>query len=66
VIDTAIWCRRKADESEGSPFVFVSERGAPLTAPGFSRMVERVVRSAGLAVKAHARMLHHACGYVRV
>ena len=28
-------------EDFASPFVFVSERGAPLTAPGFSRMVER-------------------------
>jgi hypothetical protein len=24
-----------------SPFVFVSERGAPITAAGFSRMIER-------------------------
>jgi integrase len=31
--------------SPGSPFVFVSERGAPLTAAGFSRMVERASRS---------------------
>lgn len=47
--------------SPGSPFVFVSERGAPLTAAGFSRMVERA--GAELAVKAHAHMLRHACGY---
>jgi type 1 fimbriae regulatory protein FimB/type 1 fimbriae regulatory protein FimE len=33
--------RRHQRESAKSPFVFVSERGAPLTAPGFSRMVER-------------------------
>src|SRR6516162_9685783 len=33
--------RRHQRESAGSSFVFVSERGAPLTAPGFSRMVER-------------------------
>src|SRR5437764_10490070 len=33
--------RRHLRESEKSPFVFVSERGAPLSAPGFSRMVER-------------------------
>jgi hypothetical protein len=28
-------------DSDGSPFIFVSERGAPVTAVGFSRMVER-------------------------
>jgi type 1 fimbriae regulatory protein FimB/type 1 fimbriae regulatory protein FimE len=43
--------------------VFVSERGAPLTAPGFSRMVERAACSARPGIKAHAHMLRHACGY---
>jgi integrase len=55
--------RRHKRETEGSPFVFVSERGAPLTAPGFSRMVERAAASARLGIKAHAHMLRHACGY---
>jgi integrase len=55
--------RRHQRESEGSPFVLVSERGAPLTAPGFSRMVERAAVSARLGIKAHAHMLRHACGY---
>jgi len=43
--------------------VFVSERGAPLSAPGFSRMVERAGRAAKLGIKVHAHMLRHACGY---
>jgi site-specific recombinase XerD len=43
--------------------VFVSERGAPLTGPGFSRMVERAAASARLGIKAHAHMLRHACGF---
>lgn len=55
--------RRHQRESPTSPFVFVSERGAPLTAPGFSRMVERTAVAAGLGIKAHAHMLRHACGY---
>jgi integrase len=55
--------RRHQRESEGSPFVFVSERGAPLTAPGFSRMVERAAVAARFGIKAHAHMLRHACGY---
>ncbi len=55
--------RRHQRESAKSPFVFVSERGAPLSAPGFSRMVERAAIVAKLAIKAHAHMLRHACGY---
>ena len=55
--------RRHQRETMKSPFVFVSERGAPLSAPGFSRMVERAAMVAKLAIKSHAHMLRHACGY---
>jgi site-specific recombinase XerD len=55
--------RRHQRESPTSPFVFVSERGAPLSAPGFSRMVERAAVVTDLGIKAHAHMLRHACGY---
>jgi integrase len=55
--------RRHQRESPSSPFVFVSERGAPLSAPGFSRLAERAVAAADLGIKAHAHMLRHACGY---
>lgn len=46
-----------------SPFVVVSERGAPLTAPGLSRMVARVGVAAKLGVKVRAHMLGHATGF---
>lgn len=57
--------RKHQRASPGGPgaFVFVSERGAPLSAPGFSRMVERAGRAAELGIKVHAHMLRHACGY---
>jgi integrase len=55
--------RKHQRENERSPFVFTSERGAPLSAPGFSRMVERAGRAAKLGIKVHAHMLRHACGY---
>jgi site-specific recombinase XerD len=45
------------------PFIFVSERGAPLSAPGFSRMIELGAAVAKLGIKAHAHMLRHACGF---
>jgi integrase len=48
--------RRHQRESAASPFVFVSERGAPLSAPGFSRMIERAAVAADLSIKAHATM----------
>jgi integrase len=55
--------RRLQRESEPSPFMFVSERGAPFSTAGFGRMVERTAASARLKIKAHAHMLRHACGY---
>jgi integrase len=54
---------RHQRESPESPFVFVSERGAPLSAPGFSRMVERAGVVANLGIKVHAHMLRHATGF---
>ena len=55
--------RKHQREASRSAFVFVSERAAPLSAPGFSRMVERAGRAAKLGIKVHAHMLRHACGY---
>jgi site-specific recombinase XerD len=55
--------RRHQREAPSGAFVFTSERGAPLSAPGFSRMVERAGREAKLGIKAHAHMLRHACGF---
>jgi integrase len=55
--------RRHQRESPGSPFLFASERAAPLSAPGFSRLVERAAETADLGIKAHAHMLRHVCGY---
>jgi len=55
--------RRHQWESPQSPFVFVSERGAPLSRLGFARMVERAAAASKLKIKAHAHMLRHACGF---
>ena len=55
--------RRHQRESVKSAFAFVSERGAPLSTPGYSRMVERAWRAAKLGIKVHAHMLRHACGH---
>jgi type 1 fimbriae regulatory protein FimB/type 1 fimbriae regulatory protein FimE len=44
-------------------FVFMSERGSPLSTAGFARLVERAGAEAGLGLKVHPHMLRHACGY---
>ena len=46
-----------------SQFVFVSERGAPLSTEGFSRLLQRAAVAAGLTIKVHPHMLRHACGF---
>jgi integrase len=55
--------RRHKRESAPSRFVFVSERGAPLSAEGFNRMVKRAGVAMNLGIKVHAHMLRHACGF---
>jgi integrase len=55
--------RRLQREAPTSPFVFVSERGAPFSTAGFARMVGRAADMAGLEIKAHPHMLRHACGF---
>jgi integrase len=55
--------RLQREQEPKSPFVFTSERGAPFTAAGFARMVERAGTEAKLGFKAHPHMLRHACGY---
>ena len=47
-----------------SPFVFVSERGAPFTVSGLQKMVERAGIEAKMPFKVHPHMLRHAAGYV--
>ena len=46
-----------------SPFIFVSERGAPFTVSGFAKLVERAGIEAKLPFKVHPHMLRHATGY---
>jgi integrase len=50
-------------EAPRSSYVFVTERGAPFTVPGFNWLVKRAGVRAGMAFQVHAHMLRHACGY---
>jgi site-specific recombinase XerD len=55
--------RRLRREAPVSPFMFLSERGAPFTTAGFARMLERAALSAAFDIKVHPHMLRHACGF---
>jgi integrase len=46
-----------------SPFVFVSERGAPFSVSGLQKLVERAGITAKMPFKVHPHMLRHATGY---
>lgn len=45
------------------PYVFSSERKAPLTPDAIRKIIGRAGKEAGLLFSAHPHMLRHACGY---
>ena len=55
--------RLQREQDPASPFVFVSERGAPFSTAGFGRMIERAGETAKLGFPAHPHMLRHAAGF---
>ena len=56
--------RLQREQGSRSPFIFVSERGAPFTVSGLQKLVERAGIEAKLPFKVHPHMLRHATGYV--
>jgi integrase len=46
-----------------SPFIFVSERGAPFTTSGLAKLIERVGIEAKMPFKIHPHMLRQSTGY---
>ena len=55
--------RLRREARTPSPYVFVSERGAPLSVAGYQRMVARAGEAAGFSFLIHSHMLRHSCGY---
>ena len=55
--------RRLQREQEPGRYVFMSERGAPMSPVGFRRMLERLGKAARMAFGVHPHMLRHACGF---
>ena len=54
---------RKLKATSTSPFVFVSERGGPLSPDMIAPIVERAAEVAELRFHVHPHMLRHATGY---
>jgi type 1 fimbriae regulatory protein FimB/type 1 fimbriae regulatory protein FimE len=55
--------RRLQRDYPASPYVFVTERGGPMTDSNVRKMIARVGREAALPFPVHPHMLRHACGY---
>jgi site-specific recombinase XerD len=54
--------RIRREQPAGTRHVFLSERGAPLSANGFFKTLSRAAESIGMA-DVHPHLLRHACGF---
>jgi integrase len=55
--------RLQRESSVKSLYVFVSERGAPLSVAGYQRMVAKAGKAAKFPFLVHSHMLRHSTGY---
>ena len=55
--------RRLQRDYSQTPYVFVTERGGPLTTDTARKIVARAGRAAGLAFPTHPHMLRHSTGF---
>ena len=55
--------RLKRETETPSPYVFVTERGGPLTTDTLRKLVQRAGQTARLPFPVHPHMLRHACGF---
>jgi integrase len=58
--------RRLKKEQEPSRYVFMSERGSPITTDSFLKLVRRLGEAAGFDFALHPHMLRHSAGHVLV
>ncbi len=55
--------RRLQRDDSDSPYLFVTERGGPLTTATVRKIVARAGKAAKIGLAVHPHMLRHACGY---
>jgi type 1 fimbriae regulatory protein FimE len=55
--------RKLRRESPNEAYVFVTERGGPMSTIGFHHLIQRLGEAAKMPFSLHPHMLRHACGY---
>jgi len=55
--------RLQREQPEGSRYLWVSERGGPMSTAAIAKLVERLGAQVLPDLKIHPHMLRHACGY---
>src|SRR5437660_11411188 len=55
--------RLQREQEQPGRYVFMSERGAPMSAVGFRRIITRLGAAAKMPFQIHPHMLRHACGF---
>ena len=55
--------RKLRRESPTQTYVFVTERGGPMSTIGFHHLIQRLGQAAKMPFPLHPHMLRHACGY---
>jgi integrase len=55
---------RKLREGADGPYVFVSERGGPISADTVARIVTEAAEAAGIGFHVHPHMLRHSAGHM--
>src|SRR2546430_12971178 len=55
--------RLQREQEQPGRYVFMSERGAPMSAVGIRRIITRLGAAAKMPFQIHPHMLRHACGF---
>jgi integrase len=55
--------RKLRRENPNEAYVFVTERGGPMSTIGFHHLIQRLGKAAKMPFPLHPHMLRHACGY---
>jgi Phage integrase family len=55
--------RKLRRENPNEAYVFVTERGGPMSTIGFHHLIQRLGKAAEMPFPLHPHMLRHACGY---
>ena len=55
--------RKLRRESPNEAYVFLTERGGPMSTIGFHHLIQRLGKAARMPFRLHPHMLRHACGY---